>query len=169
MTLITSQLQCRLCPALVATAGGDLALLEEHLHSLHRVAGAGHLQLARAVTLLSRGEVATILAKLGPRLTLLTTTGLLDYNITLIDDDIDDDEEEECSDSDEEQVEDTHIGDTITGLKQVIQKQIDKRQEEEIPSVAIADENVDRPTDLPEVIDNDSGKEANESNTEKVK
>ena len=61
MTLMTSQLQCRLCPALVATAGGDLRLLEEHLHSLHRVAGAGHLQLARAVTLLSRGEVATIL------------------------------------------------------------------------------------------------------------
>ena len=96
MTLMTSQLQCRLCPALVATAGGDLALLEEHLHSLHRVAGAGHLQLARAVTLLSRGEVATILAKLGPRLTLLTTTGLLDYNITLIDEDID--EEEDASD-----------------------------------------------------------------------
>ena len=109
---MTPELQCRLCPALVATAGGDLALLEEHLLSLHRVAGAGHLQLARAVTLLSRGEVATILAKLGPRLTLLTTTGLLDYNITLIDEDIDDDDE--CSDSDEEQVEDTHIGDTIT-------------------------------------------------------
>ena len=109
---MTPELQCRLCPALVATAGGDLRLLEEHLHSLHRVAGAEHLQLARAVTLLSRGEVATILAKLGPRLTLLTTTGLLDYNITLIDEDIDDDDE--CSDSDEEQVEDTHIGDTIT-------------------------------------------------------
>ena len=42
---MTPELQCRLCPALVATAGGDLALLEEHLHSLHRVAGTGHLQL----------------------------------------------------------------------------------------------------------------------------
>ena len=92
---MTPQLQCRLCPALVATAGGDLTLLEQHLHTLHRVAGP-HLQLARAVTLLSQGEVATILAKLGPRLTLLTTTGLLDYNITLIDEDID--EEEDASD-----------------------------------------------------------------------
>ena len=52
--LKTPHIQCRLCPALVATAGGDLSLLEEHLHSLHRVAGAGHLQLARAVTLLSQ-------------------------------------------------------------------------------------------------------------------
>ena len=34
---MTPELQCRLCPALVATAGGDLSLLEEHLHSLHRV------------------------------------------------------------------------------------------------------------------------------------
>ena len=40
--------------------------------------------------------MATILAKLGPRLTLLTTTGHLDYNITLIDEDID--EEEDASD-----------------------------------------------------------------------
>ena len=46
--------QCRLCPAQVATAGGDLALLGGHLHTLHKVTGAGHLQLARAVTLLSQ-------------------------------------------------------------------------------------------------------------------
>ena len=52
MTIMTSP---GLCPALVATAGGDLALLEQHLHTLHRVT-CPHLQLARAVTLLSKGE-----------------------------------------------------------------------------------------------------------------
>ena len=46
--LKTPHIQCRLCPLQVATAGGDLSLLEEHLHSLHRVTGAGHLQLARS-------------------------------------------------------------------------------------------------------------------------
>ena len=44
---MTPELQCRLCPALVATAGGDLTLLEQHLHTLLWVT-CPHLQLARA-------------------------------------------------------------------------------------------------------------------------
>ena len=56
MTIMTSP---GLCPALVATAGGDLTLLEQHLHTLHSVAGP-HLQLARAGRYFTHYWVSTL-------------------------------------------------------------------------------------------------------------
>ena len=49
-----------LWPALVATAGGDLAVLLQHLHTLHRVT-CPHLQLAEVMSLCSTAAAHTFL------------------------------------------------------------------------------------------------------------
>ena len=58
-------------------------------------------ELAKVLNLLSWEEVDTIVAKLRPRVTFFTTTGVLDCQVTLIDDD----EYDECEAISDDEIE----------------------------------------------------------------
>ena len=81
----TANIDCRFCHATIVTKGGDLGGMERHMKVQHTMVHSP--ELAKVLNLLSWEEVDTILAKLRPRVTFFTTTGVLDYQVTLIDDD----------------------------------------------------------------------------------
>jgi len=95
----TANIKCRFCHATIATKSGELGEMERHMKVQHAMVHSK--ELAKVLNLLSWEEVDTIVAKLRPRVTFFTTTGVLDYQVTLIDDD----EYDECEAISDDEIE----------------------------------------------------------------